>query len=277
MKRNTNLSQFFTPTWAAELITRHYFPNLKPTDVVCEPACGDGRFLMALPEHVNAFGVEIDSDLAEEARTRTGRQIVTGSFLEATLPSKPTVILGNPPFKFDFLRGLLDRAYDEMDYGIHIGLILPCYMFQTANTLMDIRKQFSVRQDMLPRNLFQGMEKPLMFAQFIKEERTVLSGFFLYNELANVLNLQTEFRLLFIGNDSRASLWGEVVEKALLQLGGEASLEAIYLEVEGNKPFDNRFWRAQIRKVLQKDFVKTGPARYALHKKPAGQLSLFVA
>lgn len=127
--------------------------------------------------------MEIDSELADEDRTRTGRQIVTGSFLEATLSSKPTGILGNPPFKFDFLRGLLDRAYEEMDYGIHIGLILPCYMFQTANTLIDIKKLFSVRQDMLPRNLFQGMEKPLMFAQSVKDERTILSGFFLYNEL----------------------------------------------------------------------------------------------
>lgn len=49
MKRNTELSQYFTPTWAAELLVKNFFPELNANSRVIEPSCGDGRFLMALP------------------------------------------------------------------------------------------------------------------------------------------------------------------------------------------------------------------------------------
>jgi site-specific DNA-methyltransferase (adenine-specific) len=96
MKRDTSLNQFFTPTWAAELIVQHFYPDLSERDTVLEAGCGDGRFLMAVPEDVDAYGVEIDPTLIDEARHNTGREIIQGDFRKVDLPRRPTVVLGNP-------------------------------------------------------------------------------------------------------------------------------------------------------------------------------------
>lgn len=64
---NRDLNQFFTPAWAADLLVQRYFGDLQPSDNVLEPACGDGRFLMAIPPEVQAVGVEIDQAMAEAA------------------------------------------------------------------------------------------------------------------------------------------------------------------------------------------------------------------
>lgn len=281
MKRNTELSQYFTPMWAAELLVKRHFADLGPKDCVWEPSCGDGRFLMAIPREVDAFGTEIDPVMADRARVNSGREVITGSLVDCELLRRPTAIIGNPPFELALVMQLLERAYEEMDYDGRMGLLLPVYMFQTADTVMDMAKRFSITQELLPRNLFQGMQKPLLFATFIKERtRTLLDGFFLYDELSAVLKLSKQYRYLFVGNESSASLWGEVVEKALITLGGQATLKAIYLEIEGKQPTSNPFWKAQVRKVLREKFVVVGPAEYALHEHAGtgcAQIGLFAA
>lgn len=34
-----NLNQFFTPTWAAEMLVRRHFPRVKPGVFALEPTC----------------------------------------------------------------------------------------------------------------------------------------------------------------------------------------------------------------------------------------------
>lgn len=264
MKRDTTLNQYFTPTWAAELIVRHFFPELDANSRVIEPSCGDGRFLMALPPEARAIGIDIDPTLAGEARRNSGREIITGDFREVALPFRPTAILGNPPFDAEVIDGFLDRAYEEMDYGGKVGFILPVYLFQTASRVVGYSERFSLAQSLLPRNMFEQMQKPLMFATFTKERKRQMVGLFLYEETHAVNQISKRYRLMFIGNQSRASLWGEVVEQALLDLGGEASLQAIYSAIEGRQPTGNQFWKHQIRKIVQKTCIRTGPGRWRL-------------
>lgn len=66
------LGQFPTPAWAAEALVRENLADLSSNDFVLEPTCGPGRFLAAVPAHVEAVGVEIDPVLAQQARTATG-------------------------------------------------------------------------------------------------------------------------------------------------------------------------------------------------------------
>jgi adenine-specific DNA-methyltransferase len=80
---NRDLNQFFTPSWAAELLVQRNFADLGPQDCVAEPSCGDGRFLMAIPPEVQAYGVEIDPAMAEEARRNSGRPVICDDFLRA--------------------------------------------------------------------------------------------------------------------------------------------------------------------------------------------------
>lgn len=266
MRGNTNLHQFFTPVWAAQLIVDRFYPKWKQGSVVAEPTCGDGRFLMAIPPEVDAYGIEIDPKMAAAARKNSGREVIEGDIRDVAIPRKPTLVIGNPPFELAIVDSILDRFYEEMDYGGEMGFLLPAYAFQTAARVNKYAKRFSLDQVMIPRNLFAGMSKPLMFAQFTKDRRPFMGGLFLYLETEAVSKLAKQYKTLFIGNDSRASLWGELVEQALINLGGEATLQQIYSEVESNRPTENPFWREQIRKIAQSHYNRVGRGRYAIQQ-----------
>lgn len=266
MRGNDELNQYFTPVFAAEMIVAHYYPNLTSDDLVFDIGCGDGRFLKALPEHVPAVGFEIDPAMAAKARVHTGREVVVGDFTQLPFPGKPTLFLGNPPFEMDTVNSLLSRAYEVLDYGKECGFLLPVYFFQTADTVMEYNKKWGLRHDLLPRNLFAGMIKPLMFARFVKERTTTMVGMFLYEETSAVLKLAKRFRTLFIGNESRSNLWAEVVEMALVELGGTGTLEQLYAVIEGKRPTENPAWKAQVRKQVMAHYKRIAPATYAMDR-----------
>lgn len=106
----TDLCQFFTPVWVAERLVERHFSRLDSADLVCEPTCGYGAFLKALPQSVPAVGIEIDAQVADVARQETGRRIITGDFRTVPIDFKPTAIIGNPPFRADVFDDILDRS-----------------------------------------------------------------------------------------------------------------------------------------------------------------------
>lgn len=264
MKGNVELGQFFTPAWAAELLVQRHFGDLRAGDTVLEPSCGDGRFLMAIPQHVDAFGVEIDPEQAARAASNSGRQIVVGDFTSVDLPRRPTVVIGNPPYQSDLIDGFLERCYELLEYDGRIGFLLPVYYLQTASKVVDLQRRFSIAQELLPRNLFEGMTKPLMWCTFTKARKTVLSGFFLYAETAALAGMQRDIRALFIGNESRAACWRDAVSMALEACGGRATLPQLYACIEGNRPTQNPWWREKVRQIAGRHFVRLGPGEFAL-------------
>jgi len=264
MKRDTSLNQYFTPQWAAELIVKHYYPNLGRNDVVFDIGSGDGRFLRALPDEVTAYGFEVDEALAKVAQSTSGREVIVGDVRHAPFPANPTLIIGNPPFELSLVEDVLTRGYECLDYNQEAGFVLPVYFFQTADTLLKFHEKWTIRHDLMPRNMFQNMQKPIMFARFIKERKTTLVGFYLYQETADMLSLRKQFKTLFLGNESSSNVWGEAIDLALLELGGKATLKDIYRAIEGKRPTKTQFWKEAIRKHLQKYYQKLGPALYGL-------------
>lgn len=262
--RKAELNQYFTPVWAAERLLQRHFADLGPRDTVLEPSCGDGRFLMAVPACVAAYGVEIDPHWAACARVNSGRDVLEGDFTQIILPRPPTVIVGNPPFKSSLIDAFLARCHDILEYGGRVGFVLPVYYMQTASVIVRLQKQFSISQEMLPRNIFQNMEKPIMWAMFTKEKRTFLSGFFLYEETAALADLNKEAKQLVVGNTSSPTCWRDAVTMALESLGGRANLQQIYQCLEKKRPSENPWWREQIRKVAGQHFVRIGAGEYAL-------------
>lgn len=262
------LDQHFTPAWAAELLLQRYFPALSPADTVWEPTCGDGRFLLAVPQAVPAFGTEIDPVQAEAARANTGREVVTGDCLTAELPARPTAVIGNPPFQAELVQALLDRCHYELADGEQVGLLLPVYLFQTAATVVRYHHRWSISQELLPRNLFTGLTKPLMFSLFTKERNRTLSGFFLYAETDAVMTgVHPRLRAYLLGNLSTAQCWRDAVQMALEACDGKATLAQLYACFEtGGRPTSNRFWREKIRQVAGQHFVRIAPGEYALRE-----------
>lgn len=256
------LGQYMTPNWAAEALVEHYFADLGSSDTVWEPSCGTGAFLRAIPEHVAAFGVEVDPALAEIARQTSGRPVVVGDFRSAELPMRPTCVIGNPPFKLSDVQSILDRAHTLLPEDGRVGLILPCFVFQTAGTVVDISARWSVQQDMIPRNLFPGLSHPLCFAVLRKGATGKLFNFALYHEVAAVNQLQRRYRELLAGGER--NVWTAVTVAAMEKLGGRASLHDVYREIEGNRPTQNEWWRAKVRQTLQRVAQRIGPAEWSL-------------
>ncbi|MFA4085260.1 class I SAM-dependent methyltransferase [Mycobacteroides salmoniphilum] len=255
------LGQFPTPAWAADALVRQHLSELGTDDLVLEPTCGPGRFLAAIPAHVQALGVEIDPAQAEQARMLTGRPVITGDFLTVEIPQRPTVVLGNPPFATNLVEKILDKVHDLLVANGRVYFVLPAYFFQTARRVVRYNEQWSIRQECLPRNLYHGLKHPLVFAEFVKDEHRQLIGFSLFHELAFLQGLPK--RVLEAVTAGPAT-WPTVVREAIGEHGGEASLAEIYAYVANRRPTHNPAWREQVRKVCQLHARRVARGRYAV-------------
>lgn len=261
------LGQFMTPAWAAEELVANYFGNLSSGDQVIEPSCGTGAFLQAIPDAVPALGVEIDPALALAARRNTGRPVLVGDFRVVDLPLAPTAIVGNPPFRHALVKAFLDRAWQLLPDEGRVGFILPAFIFQTSSTIDALSQRWSIRQDMLPRDLWPRLTHPLCFALLTKGPERGLVGFALYHEQAAVKRLRTRYRALLQAGEG--SVWAAVTRAALEALGGEADLQRIYREIDAHRPTTNKFWQAKVRQTLQRIAVRVGEGRWALPREIA--------
>jgi len=248
------LGQYFTPRWVAEAIVETHLPHLKAGDTVIEPSCGDGRFLMALPDHVNAIGVELDPVQAGLARKHSGRRVITGNFLEvdpALLPSEVDAVIGNPPFVAGTVAGFLDRSHGLLREGGTCGFILPAYILQTSSKVMDMANKWSIHTQLMPRNLFPGLSLPITFTVFTKERVRRLHGFFLYRESAEVADMSATARQVLGTSKQKGSVWREAVRTAFDLLGkSTATLSDLYSALT-RRPTGNPNWMQQVRKILQ--------------------------
>lgn len=261
------LGQYMTPDWVAIELIERYFPR---EESYIEPSCGRGSFLRAFPSGTPAMGVEIDPEMARFARANSGRPVVVGDFRSVDLPIRPTAIIGNPPFKQSTVLGFLDRAWRLLPDEGRVGFILPCYILQTASTVTTLAERWSLRQDLLPRNIFGRLKHPLMFAVLTKSIRGRLYNFALFHEQRAVSLLQRRYRELLLQGER--SVWAAVTRAALESLGGAGTLDQIYREVEGHRPTPNKFWQSKIRQTLQIIAVSHRRGHWALP-----QPSLFAA
>lgn len=256
--------QWFTPAWAGQILFREHFSDLTSKDLVVEPTCGIGTFLNAIPKHIPAFGVEVDPVLAKIARRSTGREIIEGDFRNICLEDRsPTAVVGNPPFDLDVIDAIFDRCHDILPYGGKVGFIMPAYAFQTASRVVRYARRWSLEQEMIPRNLFKGMQKPICFAILTKDGGGRMRGFSLYKELHDV---STMSRWIIDELSAGKSPWKTVVAKAIEDLGGRAHLQDIYAMVSPRRPTGNNWWRAKVRQTLTRSgaFSRVGASEYVI-------------
>lgn len=256
------LQQYFTPTWVAEALVEGLMPQIGDDAVVVEPSCGDGRFLAVLPHTMTAVGVEIDPVQAAKARANTGRQVITGDFTKVSLPVEPTAIIGNPPFSLKIVDAFLARAHQLLPTEGLAAFILPAYAFQTAERVAGYADHWAIEQTMLPRNVYPGLSKPLMFATFRKGVKRVLVGLSLYREAADIQKLPREYRDIL--ENEVGSIWLRAVLRAVSKLGGRAALGDIYQEIEGTRPTRTKWWREKVRQVCQAHLQRFDRGVYGL-------------
>jgi site-specific DNA-methyltransferase (adenine-specific) len=258
-----NKHQWFTPTWAGQILFREHFGELGADDLVVEPTCGIGTFLKAIPDHVPAVGVEMDPVLADIARRSTGRTVLTGDFTKIDLGERrPAAVVGNPPFDMEVIDAIFDRCFDLLPYGGKVGFIMPAYAFQTASRVVRYARRWSLDQN-IPRNLFKNMEKPLCFAVLTKDSLGHMRGFSLYRELHDVNSMKSW--VVDELNTGKAP-WKGVVMRAMEEMGGRARLQDIYDLVAPMRPTGNNWWRAKVRQTLTRSgaFERVGEGEYRI-------------
>lgn len=254
------LEQYFTPEWAAERLTEKYFADLGRHDQVIDAGCGRGAFLKGLPAHVPAFGVEIDPALASEAAANTGREIVLGDFRTIPFPARPTAIIGNPPFSRPVIDAFIERASLELPENGRCGFILPTSYISFASTMERLKSKFSVRSDVLPRDLFPRISVPISFYLFTRDFVRRHHGFVLFDEAAEIRGMPKNVKLALYRGENRRSPWHTAVTRTLQSLGGRASLAQIYDSMQGKLPRPIETWKDTVRRVLQEGGF-SNPAR----------------
>ena len=167
----------FTPRhiteWAANLL------DIKHNDVIFDPACGTGGFLVAALDKVksdtgsfksgNFYGIDNDPGIATLAivnmifRGDGSSKIMEGDSLNTDLPIKPDKVLMNPPFaREDFEWEFIDVALKFIKEGGLLFAVLPTSVMVSGDNKRD---ELSWRKNMLklhtlravvtlPENLF---------------------------------------------------------------------------------------------------------------------------
>lgn len=258
------LSQWFTPFWVAEELVDDALRGMGHVSVV-EPSCGTGAFLTAIPKSMPALGVDIDPRVVAAAVANSGREVRVGDFRTMDLSDvKPELIVGNPPFEMDVINGFLDKAHAELPEDGLIAMVLPAYAFQTPRQVSRWMDMFSIDVNMIPRTLFPGLSKPLVWAKYRRTSMRTFSGMMLFAETREIENMRPAIREAL----AAPGTWRSAVTVALESLGGTASVSSIYEAVAPERRSGDH-WRPKIRQTLQRGFVSLGEGRWTLPERLA--------
>lgn len=256
---DAELSQFFTPFWVAEELVDDALRGIGSAAVL-EPSCGTGSFLTAIPSHMPALGIDIDPKVASAAMKNSGRNVIIGDFRTCDLEGfQPEVLVGNPPFEMAVINGFLDRAHEILPDDGLIAMIVPAYSFQTPRQVTRWMDMFSIEVNMIPRTIFPGLSKPLVWAKWRKQAQRTFSGMMLFAETRSVELMRSTIREAL----EQPGTWREAVTRALETLGGEASVASIYDAIAPQRQ-QSEHWRPKVRQTLQRGFVSLGNGRWTL-------------
>jgi site-specific DNA-methyltransferase (adenine-specific) len=256
---DADLSQWFTPFWVAEELVNDALRGMGQVSVV-EPSCGTGAFLTAVPKSCPAFGVDIDPSVVPAAIANSGREVLVGDFRTIDLGTRQVeLVVGNPPFEMDVIDGFLDRAHTVLPDDGLIAMVLPAYAFQTPSRVARWMDRFAIDVNLIPRTLFPGLSKPLVWAKYTKTSQRRFSGLMLFAETRDIENMRPAIREAL----ARPGTWREAVRIALESLGGQASVKAIYDAIAPERRTSDH-WREKIRQTLQRGFEPLGEGRWAL-------------
>jgi hypothetical protein len=183
------LGQWPTPWWACDAVAERAVRGLPAHATVVDPACGDGRFLVAVARHLpgaRLVGVDIDPAAIEAAKETcrlagvTADLRVADGLSDAACPQADLVV-GNPPFvrvqrlpkaERERLWGRFETATDKADLyacfaersleiAPRIALILPSSFLGLAS-FRALRERL-LRAGLsgvfqLPRDAFEGAD-----------------------------------------------------------------------------------------------------------------------
>lgn len=182
-KEEKILGQFFTPREVADFIVSFALNHTSLRRTACDPACGDGIFLLSLIRHgFEPLGVDVDKNVINQIPENVKKYIRVENGLTLNEEEKFDLVVGNPPFssKYGRVRGDILRYFELgkqrssqaieilflekfiklcSEEGV-IGIILPHGIFSDLR-LSFVRKYIKEHLSIiaiisLPRNIFRS-------------------------------------------------------------------------------------------------------------------------
>ena len=145
--------QYFTPDLLVDLVL-DLAGRPWPGDVVLDPACGSGRFLIAARQRwprVALCGCETDPSALEAARAQLPEAAIHArDFLTEPVRQQVDLVIGNPPYvrdrgrKRDLYVDFVQRSLDNLSDGGRLALVL-------SNAWLDVGYGRQVRELLLDR------------------------------------------------------------------------------------------------------------------------------
>lgn len=117
-RREKVLGQFFTPPEVAEFIvsfSSNFISTNSTKKLACDPACGDGVFLLSLVKHgFEPLGIDIDENVMHILPESIKKHVRIGNGLILEEDSKFDLVVGNPPFssKYGRVEGDILRNFE---------------------------------------------------------------------------------------------------------------------------------------------------------------------
>jgi adenine-specific DNA-methyltransferase len=242
-----------TPDAVVDAMVSKLFAARQPRagDVLLDPGCGEGAFLLGVVRHCKAkrlpvpklVGVETHSDRVAAARRKLGRhaEILQADYLEATLPTA-TFVLGNPPYvslpgldeaerkayraKFDTASGRFDLYALFFERSLQLLATDGVLVFITPEKYQYVEAAAELRRLLVERgvdeihfqdeNLFPGRVTYPVITTVAGGKRTRLRG-------------RGRARNLELPRDG--SSWNAVINDAAAPRKGDATLESISVRI----------------------------------------------
>ncbi len=116
LRKEKVLGQFFTPYEVADFIVSFASKYIsKEKKLACDPACGDGAFLLSLVKHgFEPLGVDIDKNVLNFLSQEIKEYVQIGNGLLLDEERKFDLVVGNPPFssKYGRVKGDILKNFD---------------------------------------------------------------------------------------------------------------------------------------------------------------------
>src|SRR3546814_14330368 len=82
--------------------------------------------------------------------------------------------------------GFLYRAHQILPDDGLVAMVLPAYAFQTPSRVSKWMDRFANDVNMIPRTLFPGLSKPLVWAKYTKTIHSRFSGIMLFADTRDI-------------------------------------------------------------------------------------------
>jgi len=149
------LGQFFTPPEVAEFIVSFASKFISTKESACDPACGDGVFLLSLIRHgFKPVGVDIDKNIIHSLPESIREYVRIQNGLLLNENEKFDLVVGNPPFSSKY-----GRVQGDILKNFELGNLIPSQAVEILFLEKFIRvcKEDGIIGIILPNGVFSDL------------------------------------------------------------------------------------------------------------------------